>query len=193
MDVTEYQRAALDGDLPRLIQLHNEGKIWDHGTIAAAIQNDHVECLDYLIKNGCPTEFDWFIAAGPEDPNCHRHVGEEWMTLHATIGQHKCLEYLIQHGYPFEFDRGAMLYMSFENFLLIYHTRGIEKDPKYCLYAGACGRPEILRFLHEEGFPYDDRMLVEMYRIKNREEHRERDMCRRIEECIRYYLETKDV
>ena len=52
--------AAMNGQLPALKYLHENGCPWDLCTCLCAADNEHWDCLQYAVDNKCP---DWEIFA----------------------------------------------------------------------------------------------------------------------------------
>eukprot|EP01032_Pedospumella_encystans_P024046 gene24046-27205_t len=101
-------KVAAMGSLESLVLISKLGLPWDSHTCDAAADEGHVECLKFLMENGCPVRYDNICASAAANMSCltyaHEHGGK--LTVLAAIkaahaGALDCLQYLHAHGCTF--------------------------------------------------------------------------------------------
>lgn len=82
---------------------------WSEQTCAAAAAEGHLECLQYLLENGCPVNYDHICENAAEHVDCltyvHQHGGQLTRAVAIKAAQRgalACLQYLHAHGCVFD-------------------------------------------------------------------------------------------
>ena len=68
--------AALSGQLDCLKYLHETAKApWDEEAVREAHDNEHTECVQYLLDNNCPLPIEWRYDDGTLYDEFYQSVG----------------------------------------------------------------------------------------------------------------------
>lgn len=108
--------AARAGNLPLVIQLHEEGFFWHKRTCTEASSIGNFSILQYAHENGCPWSSEVFDYAAQGDfLDCIQYAHEEGLKpgphvcdIAAQFGSINCLTYMHQHG--FKWDSNAVTF-----------------------------------------------------------------------------------
>lgn len=175
--------AAKHGQLGCLKYFHVQGSAWDQRTAKAAALFGHLECLRYVIENGCPAESNKEDVEGPAFP----YIYELICTVALTVAPYMqtyfvhpednklwfeglcdvpmkrkldCLKYLREQGCMWGWSTYRMAAASGHLETLMYvHEQGCPVFEHACEMAARYGHLECLRYLHLQGVEWDEQAI----------------------------------
>ena len=143
--------ASQNGNLECLKFAHERGYHWSWFTSLWTFLNGRIDCLKYLLRNGCP--------------------GGMMSVYHIRYWEHPpleadfmaCLEYVSRNEYRWneyqwnEYTSAYTAGLGFLECLKFLRRKGCRWDAMTCALASRNGHLECLRYLHENGCPWDER------------------------------------
>lgn len=131
--------AAMDGRLETLKYAHQEGCPWDERTPWYAASNGHLETLKYAHENGCPWDCDTAERAAK-----HGHL--------------EIVKYAHENGCPWD-CRTAEAAAEQGHLEILEYVAGTEGNyprPSILPTVALRGHLEVLKWLHQQKFPWDE-------------------------------------
>jgi len=165
--------AASEGQeisLKFIIERVGAPKEWISSTCAIAAHEGHLTCLEYLHKHGCPMDEQVSCSAAVRGQlEClkfamkHTKPVYEILESAARNGHLDCLRYGYMNYCPLE---EGLLNAAAENVIddidciRYLALTGLAWDEETCIRAARVGNVAVLRCLHENGCPWDTRLLA---------------------------------
>lgn len=167
-----YSNAAKEGNLELMKFLVSTTKVcWNKDTCSHAASYGHLDCLQFAHENGCPWDTTILVknSASNGHLDClqytHQH-GCLWdpecvIEYVVLSGSMECIKYALQHGCKINsksLDYAIACNLECVKFVL--NEFDYEKTEDYCSSASFHGKLDILTYLHENGFPLSNSVLM---------------------------------